>query len=406
MEPFEVSLSNDECSIFNFAEQIFEDTMASSTQDVQLILEGLVFLASQCLKEIDLQENFCVIQKLGDGGYGSVLMVQDRKTDQKMALKLLNRNKTTEFAFLMEFSKSFFLSSHTNIIGSYGTAFKTWDYFAFAQELSIGDLFSLITPHDGLPEDTVKRCAVQISSALEFIDSKGLVHLDIKPENILVFDEDCHSIKMTDFGLSCIKGTMAKTRIGTVSYMAPEMSQVTDKDCLLVDFPLDVWSFGIVLYCLLTGEFPWQSAVSTDKAYSSFVEWQCNMKNIEPPSPWSRFPPGSLKMFSGLLAIDCSKRRKSYEVLLFLEECWNQESIDSSEGTSDDADTTNVSVEFELSKCHQKSDIWKDAHASPLSNVSYGSISSTSLLSTISGYLTSDSSEYDSKTPLEDWKDG
>ncbi|XP_066458261.1 serine/threonine-protein kinase SBK1-like [Eleutherodactylus coqui] len=211
-----------------------QDTMTSSTRDVQLILEGLVSLASQGLQEIDLQENFCVIQKLGDGGYGSVLMVQDKKTDQKMALKLLDRNKTTEFAFLMEFSKSFFLSSHPNIIGSYGTAFKTWDYFAFAQELSIGDLCSLITPHDGLPEDTVKRCAVQISSALEFIDSKGLVHLDIKPENILIFDEDCYCIKITDFGLSCIKGTMAKNRIGTVSYMAPEISQVTDKDCLLL----------------------------------------------------------------------------------------------------------------------------------------------------------------------------
>ncbi|XP_066458269.1 serine/threonine-protein kinase SBK1-like [Eleutherodactylus coqui] len=378
--------------------------MASSTRDVQLVLEGLVSFASQGLQEIDLQENFCVIQKLGDGGYGSVLMVQDKKTDQKMALKLLERNKTTDFAFLMEFSKGFFLSSHPNIIGSHGTAFKTWNYFAFAQELSIGDLCSLITPHDGLPEDPVKRCAVQISSALEFIDSKGLVHLDIKPENILIFDEDCYCIEITDFGLSCIKGTMVKAWIGSVSYMAPEMSQVTDKDCLLVDFPLDVWSFGIVLYCLLTGEFPWQSAVFTDTAYSRFVEWQGNLENIEPPSPWSRFPPGALKMFHGVLAIDCSKRSTSGEVLLFLEECWKQEIIDSSEGTSDDADTTNVSVEFELSKSCLKSDIRKDAHARMPSNVSYSSISTTSLLSTLSGSLTSDSSECDSVTPLEDWK--
>ncbi|KAG9466401.1 hypothetical protein GDO78_016691 [Eleutherodactylus coqui] len=306
--------------------------MASSTRDVQLILEGLVSFASQGLQEIDLQENFCVIQKLGDGGYGSVLMVQDKKTDQKMALKLLDRNKTTEFAFLMEFSKSFFLSSHPNIIGSYGTAFKTWDCFAFAQELPIGDLCSLITPHDGLPEDTVKRCAVQISSALEFIDSKGLVHLDIKPENILIFDEDCHCIKNTDFGLSCIKGTMAKNRIGTVSYMAPEISQVTDKDCLLLASLLVsglkvVWSFGIVLYGLFTVEFPWYSAVFTNKTYSSFLEWQCHFENIEPPSPWSRFPPTVLKMFSGLLAIDCSKRHKSCEVLMFLEEYWQGQII-------------------------------------------------------------------------------
>ncbi|XP_075700866.1 serine/threonine-protein kinase SBK1-like [Rhinoderma darwinii] len=113
--------------------------------------------------------------------------------DQIMALKVLDRNKTTEFTFLMELSMSFFLSSHPNIIGTYGTALKTCDYFAFTQELSMGgDLYSLIAPNVGLSEDTVKRCAVQISSALEFIHSKGLVHLDIKLENILVFHKVCH----------------------------------------------------------------------------------------------------------------------------------------------------------------------------------------------------------------------
>ncbi|XP_073493209.1 serine/threonine-protein kinase SBK1-like [Phyllobates terribilis] len=306
---------------FSFPLQLLRETMAFSVQNVDLIQERLVCIASQCTVEIDLQENFHVLQKLGNGGYGSVLMVQDKKTDQKMALKVLNKNKTTEFAFLMEFSMSFFLSFHPNIIGTYGIAFKTCDHFAFPLELAMGDLSSLITPHNGLPEDTVKRCAVQLSSALEFIDSKGLVHLDIKPRNILVFDKDCHCIKITDFGLSCVKGSMMKKRFGTISYMAPERTQLPDMDALRVDYALDVWALGIVLYRLLTGDLPWQSAVSTDNGYCSFVEWQ-KFESVGPPSPWSRFPRGVLKMFSGLLAIDCNKRSKSTDVLTFLGECW------------------------------------------------------------------------------------
>ncbi|XP_075704427.1 serine/threonine-protein kinase SBK1-like [Rhinoderma darwinii] len=283
--------------------------MASSIQDVELILEGLVSMASNNLQQLDLQENFHVIQELGDGGFGSVLMVKEKKTDQIMALKVLDRKKTTEFTFLMELSMSFFVSSHPNIIGTYGTAFKTCDYFAFTQEVSMGgDLFSLVEPNVGLSEHTIKRCAVQISSALEFIHSKGLVHLDIKLENILVFHKDCHCIKMIDFGLSRVKGTITRSKSGSTSYMAPEMRQLTDKDALLVDSTLDVWSFGIVLYSLLTGKFPWQSAVYTDKDYSSFVEWQNNFENIEPPAPWSKLSPGALKMFSRLLAVDTNKR--------------------------------------------------------------------------------------------------
>ncbi|XP_056396042.1 serine/threonine-protein kinase SBK1-like [Hyla sarda] len=342
--------------------------MASSKQEVQDILEQLVSIASRNLKHLDIQNNYHVIRELGDGGYGSVLMVKDKKTDQTMALKLLHRKKTTESSFLTEISTSFFLSSHPNIIGIYGVGFKTGEYFAYTQELaSNGNLLSLIPSNDGLPEDIVKRCAVQISSALEFIESKGLVHMDIKPENILVFHKDCHLIKITDFGLSRVKGTITKTRSGSRSYMAPEMGKLTNEDTLVIDSSLDVWSFGVVLCCLLTGKSPWQSADPSDQAYCSFVEWQNNLQNMEPPSPWRRLPPQALKMFSSLLAIDCNRRSKCTEVLLVLDECWKEE----------------------FSKITTKVN---SSEESGPTNISHRSVSTTSILSAKSYYLTSDSS--------------
>ncbi|XP_069821011.1 serine/threonine-protein kinase SBK1-like [Dendropsophus ebraccatus] len=304
--------------------------MASSKPEVQSILESLVSVASRHLRERDLQNTHHIIRELGQGGFGSVLMVKEKKTGQEMALKLLHRKKTAEFSFLMELSVSFFLSSHPNIIRIYGVGFKTGEYFGYTQELAThGDLFDLISPDEGLPEEDVKRCAIQISSALDFMEGKGLVHLDIKPENILVFEKDCHLIKITDFGLSQVKGFTTTKSSGTTSFMAPEMRQVSKQSPLVIDSSLDVWSFGVLLYILLTGEAPWQSADPTDQEFCNFVVWQKNFGKMDPPSLWRRLPPGVLRMFSGLLDIDYKRRSKCTEVLIFQDECWKEDFAES-----------------------------------------------------------------------------
>ncbi|XP_075032798.1 serine/threonine-protein kinase SBK1-like [Mixophyes fleayi] len=368
-----------------------QDTMASSLRDVELTLEGLVSFASQFLQEIELEDSYHVMKELGGGGYASVFMVKDIKTDQRMAVKMMDRKRTTERNFLMEFSMSFLLSSHPNIIGSYGIAFKTSDHFAFAQELSpVGDLLSLILPNTGLPGDTVKRCAVQISNALEFIENKGLVHMDIKPENILVFDQHCHCIKISDFGLSHFKGTAIQTKSGTGSYMAPEMCQLTDKDRLVVDSTLDVWAFGVVLYCLLTGEFPWQLAMPRDKEYSRFVEWQNHSQLDVAPSPWNRLPVGVLRMFSHLLAIDSSQRSKSTEILMFMGESWKAERAQN--------DTTdNFPVQSELS-CFSKNLSYIPT------DISNSSESIQSVISAMSRHLNTDSFGLECEETPDDWQ--
>ncbi|KAM5187065.1 serine/threonine-protein kinase SBK1-like [Mantella aurantiaca] len=215
------------------------------------------------------------MKDLLEGGFGKVLMAEDRKTGRRMALKLQNKMRITQHSFLMEFSISYILSSHHNIIGCFGSTFTTRDDFAFIQELPpVGDLLSLITPYVGIPEDAVKRCAVQMSNALEFIVDKGLVHMDLKPENILVFDQECHRVKLTDFGLAQVKGIVVRSRVGNTSYMSPEMCGITASDELVVENTLDVWAFGVVLYVLLTGEFPWQEAIPGDEAYQHFVDWK------------------------------------------------------------------------------------------------------------------------------------
>ncbi|XP_077349914.1 serine/threonine-protein kinase SBK1-like [Lithobates pipiens] len=306
--------------------RVEQDTMASVADDVEGLLDRMVSFYSQRLQKVDLQEHFHIVKELGEGGYGRVLLANDKITGQTMALKAMDKKKTSQRSFLQEFSVSYLLSPHPNIIGCIGIAFTTIDYFVFAQELApVGDLFSMILPHVGIPEDAVKRCSVQISNALEFISEKGLVHMDLKPENILVFDKDCHSIKITDFGLVKVKGTVITSRCGSKSYMAPEMLDITISDGLVVDGSLDVWSFAVIIYCLITGEIPWRVATLDDEGYKHYVDWQNNFHMDNPPKAWRKIPTGMQRMFINLLAIDYMKRSKATDILNYVSERWKKE---------------------------------------------------------------------------------
>ncbi|XP_077349925.1 serine/threonine-protein kinase SBK1-like [Lithobates pipiens] len=370
--------------------------MASIDHDVEGLLDRLVSFSSHSLHQIDLEEYFFIVKELGKGGYGKVILAKDRKTDHRMALKVVDKNRTSQQSFLREFSISFLLSSHPNIIGCYGTAFTTTDYFVFAQELApVGDLFSLIIPNVGIPEDSVKRCAVQISSALEFIAEKRLVHMDMKPENILVFDRECHCIKLTDFGFAGVKGTVIRTKVGSIPFMAPEMCAMTMSDGLAIDGSLDVWAFGVLIYCLLTGESPWQVAMTDDEEYKSFVDWQNNFQMDSLSEAWRKVPSGIRRMFIDLLAIDSTKRSQSMEVLKYTSERWKEETPDSATLNEDEN-----SIESSLS-VHPDEPL---CEASNL-NTSNSSVSITLTLSNMSCHLSTETSGSQTMMTPEPQKD-
>ncbi|XP_040191895.1 serine/threonine-protein kinase SBK1-like [Rana temporaria] len=288
----------------------------------------MVSFSSQGLQKVDIQEHFLIVKELGEGGFGKIFLAHNRNTGQRMALKVIDKNRSSQRSFLREFSISFLLSVHPSIIECCGSAFTTTDHFVFAQELApLGDLLSMIIPNVGIPEHAVKRCAVQISSALEFMAAKGLVHMDVKPDNVLVFDQDCHSIKLTDFGLAKVKGTVIRGMCGTTSFMAQEMCKVEISDGLVADGSLDVWSFGVVIYCLLTGELPWEDAIPEDVKYKRFVEWQSNFQMHKFPETLTKVGSGIWWMLGDLWAIDCTKRCQPSEVLKYLSESWKAETI-------------------------------------------------------------------------------
>lgn len=176
----------------------------------------------------------------------------------------------------------------------------------------------------------MKRVAQQVASALEFIHGHDLVHRDIKPENVLMLDSHCCRVKLADFGLTQKRGTMIRMISGTLPYMAPELcAMVVDEGeteakapPLSVEPSLDTWAFGVLIFCILTGFFPWDRCMLSDDFYEEFAEWCQQPSIVDVPSQWKKFSPAGLEMFSKMLTLDATQRCSVSEVKAFLGKDW------------------------------------------------------------------------------------
>ena len=192
------------------------------------------------------------------------------------------------------------------------------------------NLLPVLCHQVGIPENMVKRCAKQIASALEFIHGHGLVHRDIKPENILLLDRNCSRVKLADFGLAQKRGTMIEFISGTLPYMAPELCAMvapdgrrpSGVDPLSVEPSLDTWAFGVLLFCILTGFFPWEHCMASDEFYQEFANWRREPRAAELPSQWRRFTAPCLEMFTHLLRLDAGDRCGVGEVKAYMDQDW------------------------------------------------------------------------------------
>ncbi|KAG8434155.1 hypothetical protein GDO86_012505 [Hymenochirus boettgeri] len=286
------------------------------------LFEEMLLLTSQNLPLVEVKDNYTIIKELGSGSYGHVLLALNQSRGNPMALKFMQKSNTDLRVFLSEYCISLSLAAHPCIIGTYGIAFQTDRHYVFAQELAVNNLFSLMKPQAGVPEMAVKRCAIQISSALEYMHMKGLVHRDIKPENVLIFDRECRQVKLTDFGITCTIGTGVESMPENLPYTAPEMCILGASDRLIVQSSLDVWSFGVLLFCILTGYFPWNTAVPTDKNYTDYAKWHRSSRIFQIPKQWKVFTVEAIEMLKKMLFPEPSKRCASKEVMNCLKTPW------------------------------------------------------------------------------------
>ncbi|KAM7175735.1 serine/threonine-protein kinase SBK2-like [Macrochelys suwanniensis] len=290
------------------------------------VLDEMLEITAQSLVHTEVAEHYQVIRELGRGKYGHVVLVTHRQRGTPMALKLLPKAHTKLHTFLYEYCVALSLATHPAIIGMFGIAIESSQHYGFLYEPALHrDLISIIKPRDGIPEPAAKQCAKQLVSALEFIHSRGLVYRDVKPENVLLFDPECRCIKLTDFGLTRPKGTRLKLVAGVIPYTAPELSNTTGAQGLSIDASLDAWAFGVMLFCLLTGYFPWEQSLPADPFFEDFMLWQESGLDEDLPCHWRRLTAEATRMLRSLLALDPAQRSPVSGALHYVDCPWRVE---------------------------------------------------------------------------------
>ena len=259
-------------------------------------------------------KRYTFLKPLGQGSYGTAWLAEDTVTGKTLVFKEISKASSNRTDFKRELRYSKYLSMHPHIITTHDTAYETQSSYIMVQDYaSGGDLFDAIEPEVGLKESTAKKYLGQICRAVEFMHSKNLVHRDIKPENIVLSDKEGSSVQLIDLGMAQKVGTHVQRVCGSIPYLPPEICTASDEDGFFVDTSCDVWSVGIVLFCMLTGSFPWEQATLSDPNYYKFVQWQCGATN-KPPVAWQAFSPRLLSLFNEMLAMHPKDRCSIMEV--------------------------------------------------------------------------------------------
>jgi len=203
-----------------------------------------------------------LFSKLGQGSMGTVYKARDRETNRVVAVKIMSPETAGNDVLLKRFEQEFHAANvldHPNIV-------RALDYCAagpapyLVMEFVDGEaLCDKIDRQGALPEGQALLLIAQVCQALNVAHQSGIIHRDVKPDNILVSADG--QAKLTDLGL--IKGTqvdleLTKTGhgLGTPHYMAPEQF----RDAKNVDVRSDIYSLGATLYAMVTGKVPFQSA--------------------------------------------------------------------------------------------------------------------------------------------------
>lgn len=208
-----------------------------------------------------LDERYRVLQPLGSGGMSEVYLCRDEVLGREVALKVLREQYASDEEFVERFARearSAASLAHPNIASVYDLG-RSHDgrYFIVMEYVRGGTLAQYLAQEEPMAARTAAAVAGQIARALGAAHEKGVVHRDIKPQNVLVSGEA--DVKLADFGIARAAAASSVSHtghvLGTPSYMSPEQAmgeRATPQS--------DLYALGCVLYEMLTGELPFDDA--------------------------------------------------------------------------------------------------------------------------------------------------
>ncbi|MBD3421946.1 MAG: protein kinase [Chitinivibrionales bacterium] len=219
--------------------------------------------------------DYTILNEIGRGAFGTVYKAGQKSLDRCVAIKSLSTQKAQNSDDIMRFGReaqAMAKLSHDNVLDIYDYGFQGGTYYIVMQFIE-GNTFE-----DALEKGIARPQALyileKVADGLAYAHSAGIVHRDIKPGNILLGRRG--QVKLSDFGLATfqqgmLQQTSRPAAIGTFAYMSPE-AMVNPQD---IDYRTDVFSFGCILYRVLSGVLPFKG--------QSIAEVSSSVLNEQPP---------------------------------------------------------------------------------------------------------------------------
>jgi tRNA A-37 threonylcarbamoyl transferase component Bud32 len=235
---------------------------ASPLQDGDVIEIGTTRIAFGQVQKRGLPTipGYRILEELGRGGMGYVYRAEQTSLHREVALKVLNRELTKDPAFVAKFvaeARAAAKLQHPHVVQVFDVDHDGETYFYAMELMHDGSLEDWLKQHGAMPADRALRVIADAASGLAYAESLGIVHRDIKPDNLML---DQHgAVKIADLGLASTVEETEDKAIGTPHFMAPE--QVLKKE---IDHRTDLYALGCTFYRLVTGKTPFRGASVKD----------------------------------------------------------------------------------------------------------------------------------------------
>ena len=226
-----------------------------------------------------INDRYQIIKTIGEGGMANVYLAYDTILDRNVAVKVLRGDLATDEKFVRRFQRealSASLLSHPNIVEVYDVGEDNGSYYIVMEYIEGKQLKQLLKKRGKLTIPEVIDIMLQVTDGMSAAHDSYIIHRDIKPQNIMILENGL--IKITDFGIAMALNSTQLTQ--TNSVMPPE--QASGKGATIQS---DVYSMGILMYELLTGELPFTGDNAVEIALKQIKEPMPNVKDKIPEVP-------------------------------------------------------------------------------------------------------------------------
>lgn len=252
---------------------------------------------------------------LGQGAFATVKRAVERSTGDHYAVKIIEKRKVMTGTAVKREVDILKKIRHENIVGLKDYYEDDRSYYLVMELLEGGDLMDFVANNGRIPEDAAIEIISQVLSAVAYMHGMNVSHRDIKPDNILIANDEPVIIKVSDFGLAKIaqSGSHLHTFCGTLAYLAPEVlarkQDPVNKSAFYSD-KVDIWSIGCMAYVILTSYLPFPQTTQNE-LYKHLLHGTIETRYLKEAG----VSDAGVEFVKSLLTLDPSKRPSAAEAL-------------------------------------------------------------------------------------------